>query len=351
MKISFVIPAYNTECYIETTLKSLLNQKVKQFEIIVIDDGSTDNTFDVAKRVLLTTDSIKYKIVQKRDNEGVAIARNIGLIETEGDYVVFLDSDDYVSTNLVGILVRYSKRYPVDIICWKYKFVYENEKVGSYDGEAKNKNIEIVNGLRALKRIMKSKDLYGWLGSMAFKKDFLKKNNLKYTEGCINGEDKEFIFKSLSLSENVMFIEDTLSYYVQREGSITHSYNIRRFDAILALKRVQEFIEKYVNDSEKFKYGISLDIERLIIESYIYIFNSLIERLTEQGFSFAEAFGKLNDEIEKVYPSLQRDIFTLMRSTGNLKNIKFSLKTRLFLKAPRFYYLLKKTCNHGGVKT
>lgn len=347
MKISFVIPAYNTECYIETTLESILNQKVKEFEIIVIDDGSTDNTFDVAKRVLLKNGDIKYKIM-KKDNEGVAIARNIGLIEAEGDYVVFLDSDDYVSTNLVGVLVRYSKQYPVDIICWKYKFVYESEKVGNYDGEAKSINIEIVSGLRALERIMESKDLYGWLGSMAFKKDFLKKNNLKYTEGCINGEDKEFIFKSLALAKNVMFIEDTLSYYVQREGSITHSYNIRRFDAILALKRVQEFIEKYVNNNEKFKCGISLNIERLIIESYMYIFNSLIDILTRKGFSFNEAFRKLNDEIEKVYPGLQKDIFTLIESTENLKNVKFLLKTRLFFKAPRFYCLLKKLIGTKG---
>ena len=96
MLVSVIIPAYNVESQIVRTLESLLNQREKQFEIIVVDDGSTDNTNQVAELMLNESKHKNFKIIKKK-NGGVSSARNMGIRESNGEYLLFLDGDDYVS--------------------------------------------------------------------------------------------------------------------------------------------------------------------------------------------------------------------------------------------------------------
>ena len=126
MKLSIIIPAYNVQNNIHNTLFSLLNQSNKNFEIILVNDGSTDNTLEVVERILSKNNLINYKIVNK-ENGGVSSARNVGILEAQGEYLYFLDGDDYVSPNMVSIVNSYiiNNNYP-DIIAWGYDNVDEN---------------------------------------------------------------------------------------------------------------------------------------------------------------------------------------------------------------------------------
>ncbi|WDC84194.1 glycosyltransferase family A protein [Caloramator sp. mosi_1] len=107
MKLSIVIPAYNAQHYIHTSLNSLLTQDLSNVEIIVVDDGSSDETAKVANKILVNSQCVNYKVIIQ-ENKGVSAARNTGLLEAKGDYVLFLDADDYVSENVCR---RYYYRY------------------------------------------------------------------------------------------------------------------------------------------------------------------------------------------------------------------------------------------------
>ena len=97
IKISIILPVFNEEKYIKQTLDSLINQDFTDFEVIVVDDGSTDSTLQITEKTLKNS-SLSYKIIHQ-ENSGVSSARNKGIHHAEGEYIVFLDGDDYVLTN------------------------------------------------------------------------------------------------------------------------------------------------------------------------------------------------------------------------------------------------------------
>ncbi|MEN3009351.1 glycosyltransferase family A protein, partial [Pseudothermotoga sp.] len=125
--VTFVVPAYNVERYIPKTLNSLLSQTDKDFEIIVVNDGSTDNTYAVVKDILEKSDFRNYKIITN-PNGGPSSARNTGIKEAQGEYIIFLDGDDYVSPNLVERIRKVISTNKVDVICWKFQRVDEDGK-------------------------------------------------------------------------------------------------------------------------------------------------------------------------------------------------------------------------------
>lgn len=125
--ISIIIPAYNIEKYIAKALQSLLNQTCKDFEIILVDDGSTDKTADVAKSILGDT-NLKYSLITQR-NAGVSVARNHGLELATGSYVLFLDGDDYLAPNCLSLMSREFEISKADIVFYGRESVFENGTV------------------------------------------------------------------------------------------------------------------------------------------------------------------------------------------------------------------------------
>lgn len=333
MNLSIVIPAYNVENYIGNTLESLANQSEKNFEVIIVDDGSADKTLEIAKKAFEDFEFLAYKIITKK-NGGVSSARNKGLIEASGTYVMFLDGDDYVSSDLVENIYRNINEKSPDIICWGYNLVTEDKKtVANYFNKYKC-GFKNMNGIDAFIKKIINRSMWIWTGSAAYKREFLIENNLKFTEGCFSGEDKEFIFKALALAKEVIFIDKVLSYYVQRNGSISNSYNIKRFDAIDALKRAYEYINSISNADVK-------DICEFIkyeqmIGSYLYNFNSCLNNVTQISKKRKNNTDYLFNEIEKNYPGLNREIMFNMRNYKG-KNIKLFIRIKLFLISPEIY--------------
>ena len=120
--VSFVIPAYNTECHIGRPLRSLMQQTLRDFEIIVIDDGSNDKTKEKAERILMEEKFNNYTIISQM-NSGVSSARNRGLKIAKGEYAAFLDADDYVRQDLVEKINKMVTKNTFDIILWKFGVV------------------------------------------------------------------------------------------------------------------------------------------------------------------------------------------------------------------------------------
>ena len=329
MFLSIIIPTYNVENYIHVTLNSLINQSDKDFEIIVVDDGSTDNTYNKVKDLLQTSD-IYYRII-KKENGGVSSARNRGLFEASGDYVLFLDGDDYVSSDLVITIKNKLEDRTPDIFCWGFNTVSEDKTILI---DYFNKYIHYscsMTGVEALKKIIINKIMWIYTGSAAYRKDFLIENRLSYTEGCTSGEDQEFTYKALSKASSVIFIDKVLSYYLQRKGSITNRYNIKRFDAINAMKRTYEYIFDSSNNELK-EVAEYFKMEN-ILANYFYNLHSCFYHSSIKNINI------LFSEIDKKYPGLNREMIELMKNYRG-QDRKLFAKIKLFLISPQMYFSL-----------
>ncbi|MDD4582930.1 MAG: glycosyltransferase family A protein [Eubacteriales bacterium] len=327
MKLSIVVSAYNVENHIKRTLNTMIGQTTKQFELIVVDDGSTDGTYNQIKEILEESYNGNYKIITKK-NGGAGSARNRGLMEASGEFVMFLDGDDYVADKLVENIydsLDSLKSREVDVVCWGYNTVNEEKSVLINYFDIYKQINKPITGTEALRKILNYRTMWVCTGSMAFRKNFLNEYRLKYTEGCSNGEDQEFAYKALSKANNVVFINTILLFYVQRKGSISNSYNIEKFDVIDALKRTCYYFKKS-NDKDLIKLADIIEI-REMAENY---FNNLNTCMTNSNIK------PLLNEINEKYPNLNIEIKKAMRQYKRGKN-KIAIKCKLFLISPNLY--------------
>lgn len=326
MNLSIVVPAYNIESYITSMFDSLLGQTEQQFEVIVVDDGSTDHTYNVIETILAEHPTLFCKVI-RTENHGVSAARNRGLAEATGDYVLFLDGDDYISENLVKTLETHTKHQVPDIICWGYSHVSENkDTLLSYSSAYSD-----LSGSEALTQVLISKSLRIWTGSIAFRREFLLLHALSYTERCKNGEDQEFIYKSLSRAGQVITLPDILSFYLQRNTSISNSYNVRKFDVVEAFKRVDDYFQTHsLDEVDTISPWL---MNRELIENYFYNLKTCLMGTENVHIK------QLLQDIDHTYPKLNEEMVELIRRyKGNDR--KLALYIRIFLVSPLLYHRL-----------
>jgi len=241
-KISVIIPAYNVEKYVEKTLKSLINQTFKDFEAIIINDGSTDNTEKIIKEVLQDT-NFQWKLIN-RENQGVSAARNRGIIESKGEYLCFLDADDYYHPTFLEKMYNKAKEKSYDVVFCNYARVNEKGKIFSIHKQPKEFIGVVLNGKKTLELALESK-LHIWTASYICRKDLIIDNNIFYTRGCPLGEDLEFWMKTLFHAEVVNNLPETLVYYVQRKGSsINRKQDLGVLHGYAMRKRLVSYVER-----------------------------------------------------------------------------------------------------------
>lgn len=202
-KISVVIPCYNVAPYVAKCLDTLTNQTLNDIEIICIDDKSTDDTTKIiaeyAKR------DKRIKLIKQRKNQGVSIARNTGLDAAKGEYIGFVDPDDYIDLNFYGKLYAAATESGADIvkgglICVKT------------DGTEDKSEL--------IKRVAKDKRSFNYQFSTAiYKREFLDKNNLRFVAGASIGEDVNFLIKATNLANKVDVVYGTYYWYIRRDDS------------------------------------------------------------------------------------------------------------------------------------
>ena len=125
-KISVIIPVFNSSLYLDHCLSTVVNQTLKDIEIILIDDGSTDDSLNVIKNYAKKYNNIKYT---SKENEGQAIARNIGIQMSSGEFITFIDSDDYIELNMLEKLYNIAKSDNSDIVLCDYVEEYSNKNI------------------------------------------------------------------------------------------------------------------------------------------------------------------------------------------------------------------------------
>ena len=244
--ISVIVPVYNVEKYISRCIESIMKQTYKNIEIILIDDGSTDNSGKICDEYSLKDDRIN--VIHKK-NGGLSDARNTGLDIAKGKYISLIDSDDFVSKFFIETLYNTCKNENCEIAICEYERVYE-EKEEISDLENDNK-VEIYNSKQMLQKIY-SKDYLittvAW--NKLYKAEILK--NIRYPVGKLH-EDEAITYKILYGVNKVAIIRKKLYYYYYDINSIMNKkYNLKRLDILDALKERMIFF-KEKNEIELFE--------------------------------------------------------------------------------------------------
>lgn len=333
MKLSVIIPAYNVQDYIIKTLASLTKQANRNFEIIVVDDGSKDESRRVAEAYLKEASFPHYQIVQK-ENGGVSSARNAGIEAANGEYVFFLDGDDYVSDHFIEQVYAVITPHAPDVICWAYDRVDPNgQTVTRYFADWSD-GLGQMTGHEALAEIHVQKRLSIWNGSALYNKNMLDVDGIRYTEGCINGEDQEFIYKALSQAEEVYFIKHVLSYYLQRGSSISFSYNPKRMDVIGALERSGAYLEEEGVSGEVVE---TLTQRNLLKEYVTNVFSCIVSLKNSKAYSTRKAFTVVKDDIQQYEAGLHSRVAGIYKATSGLGTAE-KMKYFLFFNFPVVYF-------------
>ena len=232
MKISIVIPVYNVKKYVERCLKSLINgiDKRNFVEVIIVDDGSTDGSEVVVDEY---QNYSNFAIFHKK-NGGLSDARNYGLSKANGEYVIFIDSDDEVDSKLFGDLLDKILKSNSDVLLWDAKIINEesnimNAKDNEYYTHRGLVNMKVYDGISAISHQLSNHFDFVttvWLG--AYKKNFLIENQLYFEKGLLH-EDELWTTKTLLLSQTVEYYNVPIYLYRQRSNSIMNS-QVKNFE-------------------------------------------------------------------------------------------------------------------------
>ena len=259
--LSIVIPFFNAGNLINHSINSLLKQTNKDFEVILVNDGSTDQTKEIALD-LLTDSNLNFKILDK-ENAGVSSARNYGLLYTTGKYVYFLDSDDMVSIFLVERLLDFiDSNKNCEVVVFGYNVLNYNQELI---------RIEDLNGYQKvgdsrclLIDILKMRTAVH-TESIVYRKSFLDDNALLFNENMKFGEDQEFSLKAIYLAEKAGCLNEQLAFYIKHLNATTSTvFNRSRFGM---LEKYDHF-KDILHDNENYLSVLS-DNGKVISATYI----------------------------------------------------------------------------------
>lgn len=239
--ISVLIPAYNVEKYIEKCVRSVLNQTYRNLEVIIIDDGSTDKTGEIADHLAEEDSRIK---VFHQENAGLATTRNRLIGYALGDYIMQLDSDDYISEIAVEILYEYLEKTGANLSVGSY--VSGDNKDHAFPKEIHTEP-EVFSGDDKYRKLFGSDKLVficAW--AKLYARDLFK--GLKYPDNRIH-EDEYLAHYILDRAETVVYINEPILYYTVEKTSISRSsFSLKRLDGVPALLDRNSFFEKKGNE-------------------------------------------------------------------------------------------------------
>ena len=226
MKLSIIVPVYNVEEYISKCLDSILKQSLKDFECLIIDDGSTDKSIEIAENLI--GNDYRFTIYHK-ENGGLSDARNYGLDLAIGEYVCFVDSDDYIAKHMIEKTYIVAKENGSDITVFDMYYEYEDGHKELTKGA--NKKIAYYEEDKDLLFINHSAN------NKIYRREFLE--DKRFIKGLAY-EDLAAIPVWLAKANNVTYVEEPLYFYMQRDKSISHSYDERIFDIYKGINNIKE---------------------------------------------------------------------------------------------------------------
>lgn len=264
--ISVIMPVYNAQKYLEESLNSILCQTFDDFELIIIDDGSTDNSYEICERYKEKDERI---IVIHQINQGPSVARNIGIKKAIGKYIVFCDSDDILDKNALSLLYNAMEKYNADLaICGYSRFtvwgtpLLEQRFLTKYSYTILKSNIELASVYFSPKTNMFGISIWGKM----YRADIIHKNNILFSVDQAYEEDCCFNVNYFKHVNTTVFLRNILYHYRQQNTSLSKVYKPNVFDGLLKgyCKRRQFLID----------IGLEASVSRLKLVFMFALFNT-----------------------------------------------------------------------------
>lgn len=257
MKISVIIPCYNSYKFMYNCLSALENQSIKDFEIIVIDDCSKDNSYIELLNYQKNTKS-DMKVLKLNKNSGPGVARNEGIKKAKGDYIIFCDSDDWYEKNSIQILIEKIKKENLEIILYDYNKIIKNRKV-------KANSLEKLNLISAKEEIIANAEQS--LCCMCIKRSLFYNIEIP---SLYNGEDVAIVPILLSKAKKITILQEALYNYYFRENSSSNRVSTRIPNQLLeAFNYIEKNLVDVESDVKEFigikivLYGVVLNLLKL----------------------------------------------------------------------------------------
>jgi|SRR5690625_3595267 len=264
-KVSIIVPVYNKEKYLERSLNSLMNQSLEDIEIILIDDGSSDNSLELCKTFQKKDNRIK---VIPQQNQGVSVARNTGIKHATGEYIGFTDPDDWVEKDM--FLKMYKKSEETNSsVC-----------ISNYSQDTKDNTIK--QELNVTKDILDSKDIDEQILSkligplkvgestimstvwrLLIKRELIIDNNITFPKGIHRMQDLSFSIETLIYADQLCVVRDHLYHYKVHDDSASSIYDVNTFEELI---KILPIVEKIIE-----KHNIDFDTKYRINNRYLYI--------------------------------------------------------------------------------
>lgn len=242
---SVIVPVYNVEKYLAQNIESLLSDKNSELEFIFVNDGSVDGSLDILEEYAQKDERI---VIITQKNQGQSAARNVGIRRAQGEYLVFVDSDDFVEKDSITRICLTAKDIDLDILQIAFDKVDEQgRKIPLSKNESnimENKREEVMSGKEWLicKRITSIVWIY------MYRREFIIKNAIFFVEGHVH-EDIEFVPRAIYYAERVMYTAERLYHYRIRKGSTVMRKDIERIkDAFFIIRRMEDFCKREVEE-------------------------------------------------------------------------------------------------------
>ena len=247
-KVSVIVPIYNVEKYLEKCINSLLSQTLEDIQIILVNDGSKDNSGNIAKEY---EQNNKDRVIYvEKENGGLSDARNYGLKYATGDFIAFLDSDDYIEKNAYEEMYNKAIEENADYVECDFIWEFHNKIRVDKQYPYKNKK-EMLSFVRVV----------AW--NKLIKRQLITDNNLEFPKG-LRYEDVEFTYKLIPFINKFTYVDKPFIHYVQREGSIANVQNERTAEIFTVLDNVIEFYKKN-NIYEKYRDELEYNYARYLL--------------------------------------------------------------------------------------
>ena len=297
-KISVIVPVYNVEQYLERCVDSIINQTYTNLEIILVNDGSTDNSGKLCDELAKKDERIR---VIHKENGGLSDARNRGIDESESDLVGFIDSDDYIDSDMYEVLLKNLNDTDADLSMCALYDVYNNTP----EAQVTNKETWKLSSEQAIKMVMEAKILSVTAVNKLYRKSLF--TDLKFEVGKI-AEDAFIMIKLLDKCEKIVATNEKKYYYVHRENSIT----------------TQKFSTKFLNVIEAYEQNSNIILEKYpklkdvaqtrMNWAYFYVLDRL---LLDDNYNDKELENKLISYLKNHHKDILNDpLFTKGRKIG-----------------------------------
>jgi len=245
--VSIIIPVYNVQEYLSVCLDSVIKQTIKNKEIIVVNDGSTDKCYEILKEY---KEKYPELIIINQENKGISETRNAGLKAASGEYIAFVDSDDFIELSMFEKMYNKAKTDDIDIVICNY--ILYNERADDDNSSNQNSNDQKIEGIdkegyidrvEALKWFLLN-DIKGYVWNKLHKRELFTKNQISFPSFIVC-EDTPVGFLLLANAKKVYLMNEPLYYYRQRESSLTRTFSIKSMrDMIDGCYIMRDYIEK-----------------------------------------------------------------------------------------------------------